>query len=188
MAFPKPFSRSTPAIAAALAWLLAFQCMQAPGTAQESTLEVAVLAGDGFRNETDNLRTWEVAVRVQDRDGHRIRGAAVFFEIPPGFGTFVGGLSSVMVLTDDDGVARVRGFQRGSQVGAFDITVSASFQGIKGSARIHQSNAAHSLVSIPHKALIVGGILATAGAVAYALTKVERRTTVSLGPGTVTRH
>jgi hypothetical protein len=124
-------------------------------------------------------------VRLQDPSGRRIRGAAVFFEIPNGFATFVGGVSAVTVISDEDGVARARIAQRGRRTGQFEINVSASFEGMRGSTRIHQTNVARQTMSAPHKALIIGGVAAAIGGAAFGFTRSDRRTTATLGSGTV---
>ena len=180
----KAIARLWSCLSVLLSWLLIAQGVQT-AFAQESTLEIAVLQGNNFSNQVDEPATWEVAVRVQDRQGNRIKGAVVFFQIPSGFGTLAGGVGSVAVLTDDDGVARIRGFHRGPQAGPFEIAVTASFQGMTGSARISQINA-RAGVTVVEKSLIVS---AAAAAVAIGVVLAgnnSHTTTVSLGSGTVT--
>jgi hypothetical protein len=174
------------ALSTLLAGLLVLNGFPVTAVAQDSTIEIAVVSGEGFEIASDFPRNDEIVVRLQGSDGRRIRGAAVFFEIPSGFATFVGGLSAVTVISDDDGVARARIGQRGRRTGQFEITVSASFQGMRGSARIHQTNIARQTMSVPHKALIIGGVAAAIGGAAFGFTRSERRTTATLGNSTVT--
>ena len=186
MAFLKLISRARPVCSALLAWLLTLQCLQTPGSAQASTIEIVVQGGEGYQVVSDYPRNDEFIVGVQDRNGNRVRNATVFFEIPPGYGTFAGGLSAVTAMTDENGVARARLYHRGTQSGPFEVTVTASYMGMRATARIHQTNVTRSVLSVPHRALLIGGVLAVAGAVAYGVTKNDRRTSVSLGAGTVT--
>jgi hypothetical protein len=181
---PRPDWRAQ-ALSTLLAGLLIINGIHVPAVAQDSTIEIAVISGEGFEIASDFPRNDEIVVRLQDSGGRRIRGAAVFFEIPNGFATFVGGVSAVTVISDDDGVARARIAQRGLRTGQFEIAVSASYQGMRGSARIHQSNIARQAMSAPHKALIIGGVAAAIGGAAFGLSRGDRRTTATLGSGTV---
>src|SRR4051794_27952992 len=187
MACSKGFSRSRPVLSAALSWLLTLQCMQVPaGAQQESTLEIVILAGENLTNVADTGSTLDVAIRVQDRNGRRIPGAAVTFQAPSGYGTFLGGDATISLVTDANGEAHVR-FRRG-QVGPYFITVSASFEGARGTARIQQINGARATGTVPTRVLVLGGIAAAIAGAIYGATRGggDRTTSVTAGPGTVT--
>src|ERR1019366_10256867 len=186
MVYEKAILRLWSCLSVALSWLLIIQGMQTAGYAQDSTLEVAVLQGNNLNNEVEEPATWEVAVQVRDRQGNRVKGAVVFFQIPSGFGSFAGGAASIAVMTDDDGVARIRGFRRGSLTGGFVITATASYQGQTGTARIDQTNARGGL-TVVQKSLILSAVSVAAGiGVYFAATKNNHTTSVSLGSATVT--
>jgi hypothetical protein len=150
-----------------------------------SSIEVAVDAG--MNRENTDTTPWELAVSVQDNNGRRLKGAAVIFQIPPGYGTFTGGVSSMTLITDDNGRAVARGFRRGNLAGSFQIAVTASYRGLSTSVGVTQVNPKPAFWATPKKWYVVGG----AGAVAVTAigiwlgTRGGDSTRITLGAGSV---
>jgi hypothetical protein len=110
----------------------------APGGAR-----IEVVEGDGAINNIRLHRAKEPVVRVVDESGKPLRNVAVTFLLPgpgPG-GTFADGLSSMTILTDDNGLATGRGLRPNSIAGQFRIQVSAAYEGQPLTAKIMQTNA-----------------------------------------------
>ena len=98
--------------------------------AQEPALKIAVVAGEGTRQQISQKVRVEPAVQVQDETGKSIEGAAVVFTMPssgPG-GTFENGGHSLTVATDALGRATAHGLHLNRLKGPFDIHVTATYQ------------------------------------------------------------
>jgi hypothetical protein len=108
--------------------------------AQEPALHIAVVAGEGARQQISEKVRIEPAVQVQDQSGKSIEGAAVVFTLPssgPG-GTFENGGHSLTVSTDVLGRAVAHGIHLNRLKGPFDIKVTATFQDLTANAAISQ--------------------------------------------------
>jgi hypothetical protein len=108
--------------------------------AQEPTLHIAVIAGEGARQQISEKVRVEPAVQVQDQTGKSIEGAAVVFTLPssgPG-GTFENGSHSLTVSTDVQGRAIAHGIHLNRLKGPFDIHVAATFENLSATAEISQ--------------------------------------------------
>jgi hypothetical protein len=121
----------------ALIPLLVFQLL-----AQESALQVNVIAGEGqFVNIHRRINPQPV-VEVRDANGNPIEGASVTFFLPaqgPG-GTFSNGSMTLTIVTDRNGLATAAGIRPNDQTGPFEIHVVASYHGQTGRATIAQTN------------------------------------------------
>jgi hypothetical protein len=114
--------------------------------AQEPTLHIAVVAGEGARQQISQKVRVEPAVQVQDQAGKSIEGAAVVFTLPssgPG-GTFENGSHTLTVSTDPLGRAVAHGLRLNRLKGPFDIQVTATFENLTATAAISQISVTNS--------------------------------------------
>jgi hypothetical protein len=103
---------------------------------------VIVTGGDGAINRVRRSVAKEPSVRVLDKAGRPVPGAAVAFVLPsdgPG-GEFAGGQTSLVVTSDQNGEATASGLRANNIAGQFEIRVNASHRGSKAAARILQTN------------------------------------------------
>lgn len=152
-------------LAGSLCYLLALSgapliWAQDPSNRDVSSIELAV--DSGMNRENTDISSWAIAVSVQDNNGRKLKGAAVIFQIPPGYGTFAGGVSSMTLISDDDGRAVARGFRRGNLAGSFQIAVTASYRGFSTSVGVTQINPKPAFWATPKKWYVVGGAGAAA--------------------------
>lgn len=109
---------------------------------QESTLNIAVIAGAAGREVINQKVRVDPVVQVEDETGKPVAGAQVIFALPdsgPG-GVFENGGPRLSVLTDADGKAVARGIRANHLTGPFDIKVTASLEGRTGTATISETN------------------------------------------------
>ncbi len=155
-----------------------------PIQAQEiSSIELVVQSGDAV---PDDISSWEVAVVVQDNNGRKVQGALVVFQVPPGFGSFAGGLTTVTVATDENGRASAR-FKRGAVAGPFQINVSGSYKGHSVNSILKQVNPKLSFMATPKKWWVIGGSGAAVAGIGLGIWWSQRSTgtSISLGSGNV---
>ena len=108
----------------------------------------------------------------------------MFFQLPPGAGTFAGGVTSLMVMTDDNGIAVARGFQRGKLAGRFSIAVTASYQGQFANVFVTQTNKLAIIPKVEKWAIVGGAVVAAGLGLGFAL-RGSSATKISLGTGVV---
>jgi hypothetical protein len=110
--------------------------------AQDGTLHLVVVEGDGAINNVRSSRAKEPVVRVEDANNRGVPGAVVTFQLPDGgaSGFFGDGGSSVTLTTDDRGEALARRLHPNRIAGTFQIRVSASLGGRMAAASITQTN------------------------------------------------
>lgn len=106
--------------------------------AQESALRVVVIEGEDAVNIIQQKTAVRPIVEVRDRNNLPVPGAVVTFTIQGGASTF-GGASTLTIATNAAGQAAVTGLTP-SAAGAFQIQVSAAFQGQVATATIAQTN------------------------------------------------
>jgi hypothetical protein len=119
----------------AMTWLLAGPAEQ---TAQPA-LRVVVLEGEDGVNIIQQKTAVRPIVEVRDRNNLPVPGALVTFSIEGGKAATFGGASTLTVATNAAGQAAVTGLTP-SAAGAFQIQVSAAFQGQVATATIAQTN------------------------------------------------
>jgi hypothetical protein len=110
--------------------------------AQDGSLHVVVLEGDGAINNIRSPRAKEPVIRVEDGNNRGVAGAVVTFLLPAsGAGAVFGdGGSSLTLTADDRGEAMARGLHANRIAGTFQIRVSASGGGRTAAALISQTN------------------------------------------------
>ena len=139
--------RNSRSIAALCKLLVGLQVFSLIGWAQDqnapvTALNIVILDSDGAINNIKQRTAREAIVRVEDQNHKPVAGALVLFAAPdngPG-GTFVDGLKSLQVTTDENGRAQAR-FHPNATTGAFVIKITAMFQGQSATAEIRQTNA-----------------------------------------------
>ncbi len=132
-------------LSAALALTLAlpaFTPLRAAPAQETSSLKILVLEGEDAINNIRQRTARDPIVEVQDENNKPVAGAVVTFALPDrgASGTFANGARSLSVTTDAQGRATATGLQPNNVEGAYEIRVSASYQGQLASATIAQSN------------------------------------------------
>jgi hypothetical protein len=117
-----------------LALLLAAQPQPTP-----QTLHVVVIAGEDAVNIIQQKTAVKPIVEVRDRNNLPVPGALVTFTIEGGKAATFGGASTMTVATNAAGQAAVSSLSPAAS-GAFQINVSAAFQGQVATATIAQTN------------------------------------------------
>lgn len=152
---------------------LAGQHLDAILMAQEATspkLKIVILEGEGAINNIRQRTAREPIVQVQDENNRPVAGALVLFTLPENgaSGTFANGSKTFMATTDAQGKVTAKGLKPNKTEGQFQISVVATFQALKATAVISQSNTAAAAAAVA-----AGGvsgkliaILAIAGAAA----------------------
>jgi hypothetical protein len=107
--------------------------------AQTPALRVVVIEGEDAVNIIQQKTAVRPVVEVRDRNNLPVPGALVTFSIPGGQAATFGGASTLTVATNAAGQAAVTGLTP-SAAGAFQIQVSAAFQGQVATATIAQTN------------------------------------------------
>lgn len=107
-------------------------------SAQDPGLRVVVIEGEDAVNIIQQKTAVRPIVEVRDRNNLPVAGAVVTFSIPGGASSF-GGAATLTVATNAAGQAAVTGLTP-SVAGAFQIQVSAAFQGQIATATIAQTN------------------------------------------------
>jgi hypothetical protein len=108
-------------------------------SAQPAMLRVVVIEGEDAVNIIQQKTAVRPVVEVRDRNNLPVPGALVTFSIEGGKAATFGGASTLTVATNAAGQAAVTGLTP-SAAGAFQIQVSAAFQGQVATATIAQTN------------------------------------------------
>src|SRR5687768_15396511 len=116
------------------------------GTAVGQTpfITIKVLEGNGAINNISRRTAYAPLVQVVDRDNQPLAQVPVTFIVPaigPG-ARFSDGGTTLTVTTDQEGKAVARGLTPNSTPGAFEIRVTAAYQGRTARAIVNQTNAA----------------------------------------------
>ena len=156
--------------------------------AQDGSLHVVVLEGEGAINNIRSPRAKEPVVRVEDANKQGVAGAVVTFLLPDGGAgaVFGDGGSSLTLTTDDRGEAVARGLHANRIAGTFQIRISASERGRTASASITQTNVdpgAHASSRKIALIAILGG--AAAGGAAAALRAGKAKAAASPAPSPI---
>lgn len=109
------------------------------GAQQNAGLRIVVIEGEDAVNIIQQKTAVRPVVEVRDRNNLPVPGAVVTFSIEGGKAATFGGASTLTVATNAAGQAAVTGLTP-SAAGAFQIQVSAAFQGQVATATIAQTN------------------------------------------------
>ena len=164
-------------LALTLAWILFCQGMARPVRAQETQapavtrLNIVVVEGEGAIDNAQQGLTTQPVVRVEDENQKPVAGAAVLFALPTegSTGVFSNGTQTLMINTDRNGIAAVKGMRANRVSGKLVIHVIASYRGLSARAEINQTiegvPGAKSSTGGHHTTLIVVlAVVAAAGA------------------------
>ena len=163
--------------------------------AQEGSIHVVILEGDGAINNIRSPHAKHPVIRVEDANKQGVVGAVVTFLLPSsGAGaTFGDDGSSLSLTADDRGEAVGRGLRANRIAGPFQIRVSASQGGRTAAASLTQTNVdpgAHSTSRKIALLAILGGAAAGGAAVAFRGGKAKSASSASsptvVVPGTPT--
>ncbi|HLH44545.1 MAG TPA: hypothetical protein VKV74_16255 [Bryobacteraceae bacterium] len=119
------------------ALLLVWQTVYAQTPTQ---LNIVVVAGEGALNRTHEKASQPPRVRVEDQNHKPVEGATVAFTLPSSgaTGEFDGGGKTTTVLTDENGMAAVRGMKLNDTAGKLEILVNAAYRGQNANAVVTQ--------------------------------------------------
>jgi hypothetical protein len=150
-------------------------CLWTAGAAEQKSLQVNVVDGEGAFNDIRRLQARVPVVEVRDEDNQVVPNARVVFQLPDmgPSGTFADGSHTLITNTDAQGRASGTGFRPNKTEGAFTIKVTASKDGAVGNGEVKQSNTLaggdQSVQSGGHgKAKILIAVAGAAGGIAIA--------------------
>lgn len=186
-----------------LVFLLGGQVFGPALRAQEAAgpkLKIIILEGEGAINNIHQRTAREPIIQVQDENNRPVAGALVLFTLPENgaSGTFANGSKTYMTTTDTQGKAVAHGLKPNNTEGAFQVSVTATYQSLKATATISQSNVAGAaaaaaggisgkliaILAIAGGAAAAGIVAATRGGSSPS-TPTPSPTTVSAGTPTV---
>jgi hypothetical protein len=109
---------------------------------QPQSIRILVVAGQDAVNDVDKRVVSEPVVQVQDGSGTPLAGAEVVFRTPSTgpTATFYGATRTTAVTTDDKGQARAAGMTPNTDVGMFEIAVTATHGSAQAETFITQTN------------------------------------------------
>jgi hypothetical protein len=110
---------------------------------QPQSIRIQVVAGQDATNNIEKRIVTEPVVQVQDAAGKPLAGAEVVFRTPSTgpTATFYGATRSIAITTDDKGEARAPGMTPNTDVGIFEIAVTATHGSAQAETLITQTNA-----------------------------------------------
>jgi hypothetical protein len=173
--------------------------MATPAFSQQA-LNLVVVEGEGAINNIRQRTARDPIVRVEDENHKPIAGAAVVFLLPSqgASGSFAGGVQTLTVMTNSQGLAVGRGLKPNGVQGQYQINVNASYRGQTASTSITQSNALAvagaaggaaisgkllALLLVAGGAAAAGAVIATRGGSSSSPSAVP--TTITAGAGSV---
>jgi hypothetical protein len=146
--------------------ILVFGSAFALDAQQAPSLKIVVLEGEGAVNIIQQKTAVRPLVEIRDRNDLPVAGATVTFSIGGGGGSgaaFAGGVQTLTVTTNAAGQAAATGLNALSS-GAFQIQVSAAYQGQIATAAISQTNFATAAAAAQAGATAGGGGTTTGAA------------------------
>jgi hypothetical protein len=176
--------------------------LAAPGAFSQQALNLVVVEGEGAINNIRQRTARDPIVRVEDENHKPIAGAAVVFLLPSqgASGTFAGGVQTLTVMTNAQGLAVGRGLKPNGVQGQYQINVNASYRGQTASTSIAQSNAVAAagaaggaaisgkllaLLLVAGGAAAAGAVIATRGGSSSSSSPPVVPTTITAGAGSV---
>jgi hypothetical protein len=119
-----------------------FISLSLSAAAEQRTLQVNVVDGEGAFNDIRRVQARIPVVEVRDEDNKPVQNARVVFQLPDmgASGTFADGSLTLISTTDAQGRASATGLRPNKTEGNFVITVTASKEGAVGHGEVRQSN------------------------------------------------
>ncbi len=109
---------------------------------QPQSIRILVLAGQDAINNVEKRVVTEPVVEVQDESGVPVVGAEVKFRTPAtGPSVTFYGATRTTTVTTDNGRARAMGMTPNTDLGVFEIQVTATYGSLQADAAITQTNA-----------------------------------------------
>jgi hypothetical protein len=151
-----------------LTFLLIFPGVPPPASAQTmpTRIDLVVVEGEGASSSPGQQVSKDPVVKVEDENHQPVGGVAVVFTLPVSgtTGEFSNGDKTLTMVTENSGLAAVRGLKTNQVPGKLQIYVTASYRGLRARTLITQ------LVEGPATARGGGGkliaVLAVVGAAA----------------------
>lgn len=117
---------------------------QARNAAPPKGLRIMILSGEGALNNIEARTAREPIVQVQDENHKPVAGAAVLFTIHGGKngagGSFKNNSTSYSTITNAEGIAEGVGFTANHIVGAWYVTITATYGSLTASTQINENN------------------------------------------------
>jgi len=103
-------------------------------------IQLLVIEGEGVTSKTHERVAHDPVVKVEDDDHQPVAGAAVVFALPVSGTTaeFPGGVKTLTVLTDKNGLAAAHGMRTNDVPGKLQIYTTASYHGLHAQILINQ--------------------------------------------------
>ena len=132
-------------------------------------LNIIVVEGEGAVNDVSRRVVRDPVVRIENENQRPVAGVTVLFMLPSSgpSGTFGRSARSLLVRTNNAGLAVARGLRTNELVGKFEIRVQASLRGTTATAVINQANAVLPQTNKRSRGKLIA-ILAAIGAAAAA--------------------
>jgi len=133
---------------------------------QPQSIRILVLAGQDAINNVETRSATQPVVEVQDDAGAPVAGAEVVFSTPPAgpSSTFYGATRTTTVKTDEKGRAAVSGMTPNTDLGLYEIQVTATHGSLQAEAVITQTNAEATSLSKKKKKALGWRLIAAIGA------------------------
>jgi hypothetical protein len=108
----------------------------------QSDLKIAVVEGSGAQTIVSRRAPRPITLRIFDSGNQPIAGATVVLTAPKSgpSGTFLNGSNSIIVFTNQQGLAVVQDYRANSAAGSYQIQVQAAYMGDVATISIDQTN------------------------------------------------
>jgi hypothetical protein len=131
-------------------------------------LKVMIVEGSGARAVVSQSAPGPIKLRVLDASNRVVSGATVVFTSPPSGPScfFLNGAHSMIVFTDQQGLAVAQDYHANSIAGAYQIQVQAAYKGAVATLSIEHTNV---LTKKSSSKMVLIGAAAAGGALATVL-------------------
>jgi hypothetical protein len=149
----------------------------------ESALMITVLQGSDAETVVMRPASKPLTLRVTDSSNRPVAGATVVLTSPRGGpgGVFVNGSNSMIVFTNQQGIAVAQDYRANSNAGAYQIQVQAAYMAEVARISINHTNVVPS--RLPSKKILIAAAAGGALAVALATMKGEPAQQPNSHPG-----
>ena len=156
----------------------------APAQEAQGGLRITIVEGDEAIFNVRQRVSREAIIQVEDENRRPVAGALVTLTAPRDGASaiFSNGLNNITLTTDDAGRVVVRGIRPNSAQGKYSIRVTATKEGLRGTAQLNMTNMAMAAAAGGISAKVLTFLL-IAGAGAAAGTVAATRGGNGAGPG-----